>query len=85
MYQRLVTITCPHGLHTRPAAVLVKAAQQFPCDITIVSHGRQASAKSLFRLQTLNLRLGTELAICAEGEQAEQAVTTLAQLLTELS
>ncbi|GAA5189687.1 HPr family phosphocarrier protein [Ferrimonas gelatinilytica] len=85
MQQRDVTIRAPHGLHTRPAALLVKAAQQYPCDITIHSDGRRASAKSLFRLQTLNLRQGTTIRLCAEGPQSDEAVETLATLLAELT
>ncbi|SHI15916.1 HPr family phosphocarrier protein [Ferrimonas marina] len=84
MIQRAVTISAPHGLHTRPAALLVKAAQDFPCTITVLSQGRQASAKSLFRLQTLDLRYGTEITLQAEGEQAEQAIDRLSDMLSDL-
>ncbi|MCE1787376.1 HPr family phosphocarrier protein, partial [Enterobacter hormaechei] len=58
MFQQEVTITAPNGLHTRPAAQFVKEAKSFASDITLTSGGKTASAKSLFKLQTLGLTQG---------------------------
>ncbi len=55
MFQQEVTITAPNGLHTRPAAQFVKEAKGFTSEITVTSNGKSASAKSLFKLQTLGL------------------------------
>lgn len=59
MFQQEVTITAPNGLHTRPAAQFVKEAKGFTSEITVTSNGKSASAKSLFKLQTLGLTQGT--------------------------
>ncbi|MEZ9820494.1 HPr family phosphocarrier protein [Shewanella sp. 10N.286.45.A1] len=85
MYQKTVTITAKHGIHTRPAALLVKKAKSFDCDILVECNGKQASAKSLFKLQTLGLYYGIEVKVIAEGEQAEQAVEEVSELLITLS
>ena len=58
MFQQEVTITAPNGLHTRPAAQFVKEAKGFTSEITVTSNGKSASAKSLFKLQTLGLTQG---------------------------
>lgn len=58
MFQQEVTITAPNGLHTRPAAQFVKEAKAFASEITVTSNGKSASAKSLFKLQTLGLTQG---------------------------
>lgn len=84
MFQKEVTITAPNGLHTRPAAQLVKEAKAFTSDITISSNGKSASAKSLFKLQTLGLTQGTVISISAEGEDEQQAVEHLVKLIPEL-
>ncbi|MFO6285370.1 HPr family phosphocarrier protein, partial [Pseudomonas aeruginosa] len=55
MFQHEVTSTAPNGLHTRPAAQFVKEAKGFTSEITVTSNGKSASAKSLFKLQTLRL------------------------------
>ncbi|WP_076537804.1 HPr family phosphocarrier protein [Shewanella sp. UCD-KL21] len=84
-YEKTVTIIAPHGIHTRPAALLVKAAKTFDCDVIVECNGKQASAKSLFKLQTLGLYLGQSVKVFAEGEKAEEAVETVSELLITLS
>ncbi|PWI33337.1 HPr family phosphocarrier protein [Vibrio albus] len=70
MYQKKVTITAPNGLHTRPAAQFVKEAKQFDAEVEVVSAGKAASAKSLFKLQTLGLTQGTEVTVQSASQQA---------------
>ena len=84
MYQQEVTITAPNGLQTRPAAQFVKEAKTFASDITLTSGGKSASAKSLFKLQTLGLTQGTVVTIAAEGEDEQKAVEHLVKLMGEL-
>ncbi|WP_158367375.1 phosphocarrier protein Hpr [Candidatus Williamhamiltonella defendens] len=84
MFEQEVTIKAPNGLHTRPAAQFVKESKQFNCDIKVISDGKNASAKSLFKLQTLGLAKGTSIVISAEGEDEQKAVEYLAKLLAEL-
>ncbi|WP_137220959.1 HPr family phosphocarrier protein [Shewanella sp. MEBiC00475] len=84
MYQKTVTIVAPHGIHTRPAALLVKEAKEFDCDVIIECNGKKASAKSLFKLQTLGLYQGVSVTILASGEHAEAAVDKIASLLITL-
>ena len=81
MYSKDVEITAPNGLHTRPAAQFVKEAKAFASDITMSFAGKSASAKSLFKLQTLALTQGTVITISAEGEDAEKAVEHLVALI----
>ena len=81
MYSKDVEITAPNGLHTRPAAQFVKEAKAFSSDITVTSAGKSASAKSLFKLQTLG---GTVISISAEGEDEQQAVDHLVALIPTL-
>ncbi|AZG36549.1 MAG: HPr family phosphocarrier protein [Shewanella psychromarinicola] len=85
MYQKTVTIVAPHGIHTRPAALLVKEAKEFDCDVIVECNGKQASAKSLFKLQTLGLYQGVSVTVFASGEHAQAAVDKIASLLMTLS
>lgn len=84
MYQQDVTINASNGLHTRPAAQFVKEAKSFCAEITVISEGKSASAKSLFKLQTLTLTKGTIITISAEGEDEKKAVEHLVKLIPEL-
>lgn len=84
MFEKSVKITAPEGLHTRPATQLVKAAKGYEADITIIANGKSVKATSLLKLQTLGVTQGTMVTIAAEGAQAEQAVTDLADLLADM-
>lgn len=84
MFSETATITSPNGLHTRPAAQFVKEAKQFNSEITITSNGKSASAKSLFKLQSLGLTQGTVITISAEGDDEQQAVEYLIKILPNL-
>ncbi len=84
MYSKDVEIIAPNGLHTRPAAEFVKAAKGFTSAVNVTSGGKTASAKSLFKLQTLGLTQGTVITISAEGEDEQQAVDHLVALIPTL-
>lgn len=84
MYQQTVTITAPNGLHTRPAAQFVKEAKSFESTISVEVGDKSASAKSLFKLQTLGLVQGTEVNIKAEGSDEQKAVESLIALMATL-
>ncbi len=84
MYSKEVEITAANGLHTRPAARFVKEAKGFASTINVTSNGKSASAKSLFKLQTLDLTQGTIVTISAEGDDEQQAVDHLVALMPTL-
>ncbi len=78
---KTVIITSSNGLHARPAALFVKTAERFNCDVTVSAGKRQANGKSIVGLMTLGVGRGTTLTIAAEGDDAEDAVETLERLL----
>jgi len=78
---RLV-VTDPSGLHARPAARFVQAANRFVGRIVLRQDGREADAKSLIALLGLTIRPSTEITLAAEGPDADAA---LAALEAELS
>ena len=84
MFQKTVVITAPNGLHTRPAAQFVKEAKSFESTISVEVGDKSASAKSLFKLQTLGLTQGTEVNIKAEGADEQKAVEALIELMATL-
>ncbi|MGF1695150.1 HPr family phosphocarrier protein [Vibrio kyushuensis] len=82
MHRKSVVITAPSGLHTRPAAQFVKEAKKYADEVEIVSNGKTATAKSLFKLQTLQLVQGTEVTVQSTNSQA---VSDLAQYLANVT
>lgn len=72
------------GLHARPAAEFVKLASSFPCDIQIKNSSTESkfvNAKSILGVLTLGVNQGHTIFLRAEGEQAEEALETLEQLI----
>ncbi|WP_413702397.1 HPr family phosphocarrier protein [Psychromonas sp. KJ10-10] len=73
-----------NGYRTRPATQFVKTAKTFASDISIEVGAKSASAKSLFKLQTLGLVQGTSVNIKAEGEDEQKAVDELVAVMATL-
>ena len=48
------------GLHARPAAVLVKAAKSFPCEVKLQLGDRSANARSVTSIMTLEAAVATK-------------------------
>lgn len=71
------------GLHARPSTMIATLASNFRSEIFIerVSDGMRANAKSVFGVMMLAAPKGTILRIEAEGEDAEEAVRALLDLI----
>ncbi len=79
-----LTIQQPFGLHARPAAKFVKIAGHYPCAITMrnLSNGKGPSnAKSIVSVLALGIEQGARVFLRAEGEQADEALLALQQLI----
>ena len=81
MAQRETTVGPEEGIHGRPAARILKAAKGFSSQIVLVKGDREVNAKSIIKI-TGFARKGEKLIVRAEGEDAEQAVDTLAEVIS---
>jgi len=69
------------GVHARPAAVFVKLANKFPCEIFVEKDGQRINGKSIMGLMMLALTRDTRIVVIAEGEQESEAVDALCGLV----
>ena len=69
------------GLHARPARLLVQTAAQFQASIQLKVGDKTANAKSIVGVLKLGAVLGDTLLLRAEGEDAEDALKTLQDLV----
>jgi phosphoenolpyruvate-protein phosphotransferase len=76
-----VRISNPTGLHARPAAVLATLARPFDADVRLRLRGREANAKSVVAVMSLEVGQGDEVEIAAEGPDAGAAVEAIAAAL----
>ncbi|HET6231126.1 MAG TPA: HPr family phosphocarrier protein [Longimicrobiaceae bacterium] len=76
-----VTVVNKYGLHARPAAELVKLANRFGADVWIRKDEVEVSAKSIMGVMMLAAECGSQVQIRAQGDDAEQAVGALVELV----
>ena len=65
------------GIHARPAAMFVKIANRFGCEILVEKDGERVNGKSIMGLLMLDAGPGSKLTVEASGDDAERAVTEL--------
>ncbi|MEM7708307.1 MAG: HPr family phosphocarrier protein [Pseudomonadota bacterium] len=69
------------GLHARAAARLVKTASSFSSDVRIGNGERQVNAKSIMGVMMLAAAKGTSVTLEATGEDADEALAALTDLI----
>ena len=75
------TIRNKLGLHARAAALLVKTANHFGSEVTIEKDGIEVNGKSIMGILMLAASKGTKITLKVEGEDAQEAIRVLGQLI----
>ncbi|MEZ5405459.1 MAG: HPr family phosphocarrier protein [Verrucomicrobiia bacterium] len=78
---REFTILNKLGVHARPAAMFVKIANRFPCDIWVEKDGEEVNGKSIMGLMMLAAGCGSKIRVTALGQAAQDALDELEQLV----
>lgn len=79
--RRNVTIVNPLGLHYRPAQVFSETAKKYTCNVTVWNGSNKADGRSLVELILLVALPGSELTLEVEGNDASDALESLAAIL----
>jgi phosphocarrier protein len=69
------------GVHARPAAQIVKIASKYKSDVYISKNGREINGKSIMGVMMLAAEMGSELLFKIQGEDEEQAMAALVELV----
>jgi len=72
MLETKVKIVNKAGLHTRPAATIVKLASKYKSEFFISKDGLHINGKSIIGVMTLAAEMGSELLLSFEGEDEQQ-------------
>ncbi|MGQ9707092.1 MAG: HPr family phosphocarrier protein [bacterium] len=83
MIERELEVLNKFGLHARPAAQLVQVAKQFNSEIMIEKDGERVNAKSIMGVLMLACAKGQKIKLIAEGEDEENAITALTNLIND--
>ncbi|CAN5538869.1 HPr family phosphocarrier protein [soil metagenome] len=80
MIETMLTVRNRAGLHTRPAAMLVKIASRFKSDIYLQRDGFNINAKSIIGVMTLAAEQGAKVGLLVEGPDEVDAASAIEEL-----
>jgi phosphocarrier protein len=72
MIEEKVKIINKAGLHTRPAATIVKLASKYKSDFYISKDGFKINGKSIIGVMTLAAEMGSEMLLIFDGEDEKE-------------
>jgi phosphocarrier protein HPr len=76
-----LTIANKSGIHARPAAMFVKIANRFGCDIFVEKDGEKINGKSIMGLMMLASGPGSKVTLHVKGADAPAAIAELEELV----
>jgi phosphocarrier protein HPr len=79
--QRELVVINKLGIHARPAALFVKLANRFTCNILVDKAGEQVNGKSIMGLMMLAAGPGSKLLVTCEGEDCHEALNEIEALV----
>ncbi len=68
-------------LHARSASLFVKEASKYVSDIKVIKEGNEYEAKSILGIIGLGAAVGDKITIVARGEDEEEAIASLVNVL----
>ncbi len=69
------------GLHARPAAMFVRVASKFRCEVWVAKEGEEVNGKSIMGLMMLAAGQGSKLQVRCDGPDAPDAMKELEDLI----
>ena len=73
MIEKTVKIVNNAGLHTRPAATIVKLASKYKAEFFLNKDGMHINGKSIIGVMTLAAEKGSEIVLTFDGQDEEDA------------
>jgi phosphocarrier protein HPr len=79
--ERGVQVRNKLGMHARAAVKFVQTANTFKSEVKVVKDDQEANGKSIMGLLTLVAAHGVTMTVICDGDDAEAAVSALAELV----
>lgn len=83
MIVREVTLINKLGMHARAATKFVQLAQKFKSKVIVEKDGVEINGKSILGLMTLAAPVGSKLIIKVDGQDEEEAMEALVNLIKD--
>jgi phosphocarrier protein HPr len=81
MIKSTITIINKLGLHLRASSKLSQTATQYPCEVWLSRGTKRINAKSVLGVTMLAAGPGTEIEIECKGDQEQEAMSAIRQLI----
>jgi phosphocarrier protein len=81
LVKKELLITNKLGIHARPAAMFVKTANRFACDVFVEKDGETINGKSIMGLMMLAAGPGSRIIVHASGPNAAEAIAALEEVV----
>lgn len=82
MIQKELEVTNPKGIHARPSALIVQAAQEFSSRIRMEFQGETADARDIMAVLSLGVAYGDTVRVSVEGDDEVAAMDRIAEIFT---
>lgn len=69
------------GMHARPAAMFVKLANRYPCEVWVEKDGEEVNGKSIMGLMMLAAGCGSKIRVSTVGERSDEALGEIQSLV----
>ncbi|MEQ9662392.1 MAG: HPr family phosphocarrier protein [Parasphingopyxis sp.] len=79
--ERTVVIANQRGLHARASSKFVTLVSELDTEVEVSREGNVVAGSSILDLMMLGAAMGDSIVIAAEGDNAEEAVNRLADLV----
>ena len=79
--ERVYHVSNKLGIHARPAALFVKTANRFECDVFVEKDGEKVNGKSIMGLMMLAAGPGCKLTVTFAGPDASKALAEIDALI----
>lgn len=73
-------VTNKMGIHARPAAMIVRVANKYACEVTVEKDDEQVNGKSIMGLMMLAAGSGSILRFRADGSDASEMLKEMSAL-----
>lgn len=83
MKSQTFKITAETGVHARPATLLVNKAGQYTSNVEIAYRDKEVNLKSIMGVMSLGIPKGAEIEIKVEGNDEEEALAGVAEVIKE--
>lgn len=84
MFEAKVKVKNEIGLHARPASLFIQEAIKYSSHIDLLKDDKVYNGKSIMSVLSMSAGKDSEIVIRAEGEDEEQAVEALVNLINML-